>query len=98
MQNPESVLENETHKLLWYFDIQTDRQISNRPYNNPQIKRTCLIVNGDVSADNRVKLKENEKKDKFLDLAWDLKKQWKMKVTVISIVVGALGKVTEGLV
>ena len=28
--NPESVLENETHKLLWNFEIQTDHQISAR--------------------------------------------------------------------
>ena len=28
MHNPESVLENETHKLLWDFDIKTDHQIS----------------------------------------------------------------------
>ena len=25
--NPEIVLENETHKLLWYFEIQTDHLI-----------------------------------------------------------------------
>ena len=28
MHNPESVLENETHKLLWDIDIQTDHLIS----------------------------------------------------------------------
>ena len=28
MHNPESVLENETHKLLWDFEIQTDHKIS----------------------------------------------------------------------
>ena len=27
MYNPESVLENETHKLLWYFEIETDHLI-----------------------------------------------------------------------
>ena len=27
MHNPESALENETHKLLWNFKIQTDRLI-----------------------------------------------------------------------
>ena len=27
MHNPESVLENETHKLLWDFENQTDHQI-----------------------------------------------------------------------
>ena len=30
MHNPESVLENDTHKLLWDFDIQTDHLISAR--------------------------------------------------------------------
>ena len=29
MHNPESILENETHKVLWDFEIQTDLQISN---------------------------------------------------------------------
>ena len=28
MYNPASVLENDTHKLLWDFDIQTDHLIS----------------------------------------------------------------------
>ena len=27
MHNPESVLENETHKILWYFEIQTNNLI-----------------------------------------------------------------------
>ena len=30
VHNPESVLENETHKILWEFDIQTDHLISVR--------------------------------------------------------------------
>ena len=30
MHNPESVLENETHKLLWDFEIVMDHQISAR--------------------------------------------------------------------
>ena len=47
-----------------------------------------------VSADHWVKLKEGKKRDKYLDLARELKKQWKKIVTVISIVVGAFGKET----
>ena len=50
-----------------------------------------------VQADNRVKLKENEKKNKHFELARESKKRWNMKVTVIPIVIGALGTVTEGL-
>ena len=45
-----------------------------------------------------VKLKESEKKDKYLDLARELKKLWNKKVTIIPIVIGAFGTVTEGLI
>ena len=70
MHNQASVLKNEMHQLLWDFEIQTDRQISAR---RPELviinkkKRTCRI-------DHRVKSKEIEKKDKYLDLARELNK------------------------
>ena len=41
--------------------------------------------------------KENKKRDKFLELARNLRELWNMKVTVIPIVIGALGMVLEGL-
>ena len=50
-----------------------------------------------VPADHRVKLKENEKMDKYLDLARELKKLWNMRVKVIPKVVGALGTIPKGL-
>ena len=55
-------------------------------------------MNFGVPVDHRVKLKECKKKDTFQDLARELKKLWNMKVTVIPIVIGALGTVTKGLV
>ena len=45
---------------------------------------------------HRINLKECEKKDKYLDLARELKKLWNMKVTIVSIVIGALGTITKG--
>ena len=50
-----------------------------------------------VPVDNRIKLKECEKKDKYVDLARELKKLWNMKVSIVPIVIGAFGSVTEGL-
>ena len=38
--------------------------------------RTCKIVDFAVPADLRVKLKECEKKDKYLNLSRELKKLW----------------------
>ena len=101
MHNPASVLENDTHKLLWDFYIQTDHLISARRPNliitNNNKKRTCKIADFAVPADHRLKLKECEKKDKYLDLVRELKKLWNMKVTIIPIVIGAFGTVTKGL-
>ena len=56
------------------------------------------MVDFAVPANHRVKLKESEKRDKYLDLARELKKILNMKVTVIPIVIGLLGTVTKRLV
>ena len=45
-----------------------------------------------------MKIKENEKRDKYLNLARELNKLWNMKMTVIPIVIGALRTIPKGLV
>ena len=103
MHNPESVLENETHKVLCDFEIKTDHLISARRLdivlvnNNNKIEN---LANGGLWRSGRpqIQIKGREKKDKYLYLAWELKKLWNMKVTVIPIVIGALGTVSKGLV
>ena len=77
MHNPESVLVNETHKMLRHFEIQTNPLISAR---RPDLiiinkkDRSYRIVGFAVSADHIVKLKESEQKDKYIDYDWELKK------------------------
>ena len=50
-----------------------------------------------MPADHRIKLKQCEKKHKYLDLARELKKLWNMKVTIVLIVIGAFGTITKRL-
>ena len=81
MHNPESVLENETHKFLWDSDIQTDHLISARRSDlilinykkkkkkKKKKKRSLKIMDFAVPVDHCVILYENEKKDEYLDLA-----------------------------
>ena len=98
-------------RVVWDFAIQTDHLIwARRPdliiinrelaeewtYNNKQ--RTCRGVDFAVPANHNIKLKEREKKDKYIDLARELKKLHNMKVTIITIVVSALGTVAKGLI
>ena len=65
--------------------------------NNNNKKKIYKIVDFAVLADHRIILKESEKKDKYLDLARELKKLWNMKVTIVPIVIGALDTITKGL-
>ena len=50
-----------------------------------------------LPAEHRINLKKCEKKDKYLDLASELKKLWNMKVTIVPIVIGTFGTITKGL-
>ena len=58
-------------------------------------KRTCHQVDCTVTADDRVKIKENEKIDKYWDLFRELKKMWDTKRSVVSIVIGVIGTVPQ---
>ena len=98
-------LENDTHKFFWDFEIQTDHIIFTR---RPDLiiiqkkkkrkkKRTYIIFDFAVPTGLRIKLKESEEKDKYLDLARELKKLWNIKMTIIPIVIGAFGTVTKGI-
>ena len=83
-----------THKLLRDFDIWTDFLISARRPDliiiNQKKKRICKIVDFAVSADHKIKLKQCEKEDKYLDLARELKKLLNMQVTIIAIRTGGV--------
>ena len=62
MHNPASVQKNNTHKLLWDSDIQTDHLILAW---RPDLIRICKSVDFAVRENHRIKLKECEKKDKY---------------------------------
>ena len=96
MHNPASILENDSHKLQWDFNIQTDHLIPARRQQlmviNEEKKRSCKIVDFTVPADHRINLKECAK-----NLARELKKLWNMKVSIVPIVIGAFGTITKWL-
>ena len=54
-------------------------------------KRTCHLVDFVGPEDHKLKIKESEKLDKYLDLNGGKKKLWDMKVTVV----GDFGTVTQ---
>ena len=81
---------------LWYTNGLPKLGLKTRPYNNQQ-KKISKLVDFAVPADHKIKLKECEKRYKYLDLVRELKKLWNMKLTIIPNVIGAFGTVTKGL-
>ena len=58
---------------LWHTHGSPNLGQKTRP-NQKKKKRTCKIIDFAVPADHRIKLKEFEMKDKYLDLSRELKK------------------------
>ena len=87
-------------KILWNFNIQTDREIHRR---KPDIlvqrkkERDTIIVDIAVPRDCNVVQKEVEKRKKYQDLAREIGNLWKTRTKVVPVVVGALGSVSNQL-
>ena len=103
MHSLESVLENETHEVLWDFEIQTGHQITVKIpeliiVNKIIIERTCWIVDLTILADHWVKIKRKLKGEISIWTLTEPKKLCNTKVKVITIVIDALGTILLGIV
>ena len=98
---PDGVIENGNYKILWDVMIQCDKEIEAR---RPDIvvvdkqNREAKIIDVAIPGDVRVCEKELEKIDKYKPLKDEIARLWEMqKVTIIPVVVGALGAITNRL-
>ena len=95
---PGAVMETDRCTILWDFGINTDRRV---PANRPDIiikdktEKMCYLIDMAVPGDNNVVAKEYEKRSKYKDLEIEIQRMWKMKTTVLPIVVGALGTMSK---
>ena len=85
-------------KLLWDFHVQSDHVIEHcRPDLLLVKKKTkeAIIIDIAVPGDARINDKEQDKILKYQDLKREIKTVWQLrKVSVVPIVIGALGAVT----
>ena len=56
--------------------------------------KECMIIDVAVPADSRTWSKEEKKIDKCTELAWELRRIWKVQTRVVQVVIGALGTIT----
>ena len=94
---PERVLETESVKIRWDFNIYTDKKISAR---RPDIvilnkaQKTGFIVDINCPNDNNVLRNEIEKRIKYTDLKIELERIWEINFQVVPVVIGSLGAVS----
>ena len=94
----EKVLENDDVKLLWDFHVQSDHVIEHCRPDLLLVKKKskeAIIIDIAVPGDVRITDKEQDKILKYQDLKREIKTVWQLrKVSVVPIVIGALGAVT----
>jgi len=92
---PSNVVESSDVKVLWEFNIYTDRFLSVR---HPDIvvidkcEKMVKIIDVAVPLDSNVSTKEMEEIEKYKDLSLELSSLWKMKCEVVPLVIGSLYK------
>ena len=90
----EAKKENDFCKILWCFNVQANLTIKAQRLDMIVIEKDQkqrIIINSTVPYGSRIKLKENEKTEKYQDLARELKKLQNIQVKIIPVVIGALG-------
>ncbi|XP_067940443.1 uncharacterized protein [Watersipora subatra] len=93
----EPVLENEKVKLLWDFNMQTDKVIKAKRLDLIPINKETKqfhVIDIAIPGDTRVVQKEDEKIGKYNELEFEINRLWKVKTEVIPIVIGALGTIS----
>ena len=87
-------MENEKVKTLWDFNIYVEKLIKARRSDilviKKDLKERYIIDIGDIQT-------EIKEKEKYQELARELSRLWKVKTTVIPVVLGALGTITNEL-
>ena len=86
------------HKILSDFQIQDHLFPVRKPDLVLTNKKKSTWMDFAFLADNRMKIKESKKIDKYLDFTREQKKMWNMTVMEILNIVGVLGMVPKGLV
>ena len=99
---PNVVTETYDGKVTIYWDkpIKADKKLS---YNRPDVvvinreKNAWYILDFAIPMDHHVKEKKEEKIDKYMYLAAEVRRQFRVKTVVVAIVLGALGTVPTKL-
>ena len=92
-----AVVENSQCKILWDFIIIADRPVC---HNRPDVvvvdkqNNKGYFIDVTIPGDVRIKMKTTEKLDKYRDLQIIIQQFWGMLISIVPIVIRALGSVS----
>ena len=96
------VIENDVIKVLWDFDIQTDKHVTS---NRPDIvivdkkEKSLKLIDVSIPNDMNIVSKRIKKIEKYANFSIELKELWGMKtVETIPVVIGCTGTVDKKFV
>ena len=99
--SPREVLESANYLLYWDRPILTDKTVD---FNRPDLilinkkEKNAIIIDVAVPLSHNVKKTENEKRSKYDNLRFEIKRLWKLnEVTIYPVVISAEGIVSTDL-
>ena len=91
---------NNNVTVLWNQAIHTDREVTaNRPdiiIKNKK-EKTCTLIDVAIPSDKNAVQKEAEKNLKYKSLYIEIQRMWKLKCTIVPVIIGATEIVTRSL-
>jgi hypothetical protein len=72
--------------------VQTERIVPNKKtghHNRDNERRTCILIDVEMSGDRNVIKKEVEQILKYKDLTIEIQRMWNVKTNVIPVILGA---------
>jgi hypothetical protein len=100
LHTPDRVVENNSVKILWDFNIYTDKIITARRPDIVVINKTLktgLIIDINCPNDRNACRNEKGKIIKYTDLKIELERIWNIHFDVVPIVIGCLGAIPRSL-
>lgn len=100
LHEPDKIVESDNIKILWDFNIYTDKKVKAR---RPdiiiinKISKTGIIIDINCPNDSNVCRNEKEKCMKYTDLKIELERIWDTHFEIIPIVIGCLGATSKSI-
>ncbi|XP_045477891.1 uncharacterized protein LOC123683040 [Harmonia axyridis] len=99
---PKALLQNATYNMYWDGTLVTDRAVAhNRPDITlfDKVRKTCLLIEFTIPADDNITRAYSEKVTKYTDLAFQLRKMYALEsVSVLPMIISVNGMVERHLI